>query len=241
LKTRMIVLNSTLLASPSPAAAPRFPPVPAQRSRIRLRHQRRQRHRHRPRRRQHAPRPRTARRPQPRCRRRQPHRNEVYVVKLRRTTGQGSLSVINAEKQLRSRFHPLQKQPSPSTSTPTASSPTSQLRFKLHLRRRSRQTAANRPGRRRRGACSLCDSPRRQTLASQSKGNSLSSSIRSLTVRSVFAAAPAPPRRHAPDSSKAIVNCSTGHQVMAPARQGQQTRLSAIRWKPGNAGHPRPH
>jgi len=148
-----------------------------------------------------------------------PTRNEVYVVNSGAPTGQGSLSVINAENNSVAASIPLQKQPVSIDIDPDgklayiANSGSNSISVvDLANRRETAQVGAGEE------PVAVRLSPDGKTLAvANRKGNSLSLiDPVSLTVRSVFAGCPgASGVVMLPDSSKAIVNCSTGHQVMA--------------------------
>ena len=150
-----------------------------------------------------------------------PTRNEVYVVNSGTPNGQGSLSIINAENNTVAGAIPLHRQPvsididQEGKLAYVANSGSNSISVVDLLNRRevAQVGAGEEPV-----AARL--SPDGKTLAvANRKGNSLSLfDPLSLTVRSVFAGCPgASDVVILPDSSKAFVACSAGHQVMAVA------------------------
>jgi YVTN family beta-propeller protein len=150
-----------------------------------------------------------------------PTRNEVYVVNSGAAGGQGSLSVIDAEKNAVAATIPLHSQPASididgegklAYVANTGSNSISVV--DLNSRREVAQVGAGEEP----VAARL--SPDGKTLAVANRmGNSLSLiDPKGLTVRSVFAGCPgASDVVMLPDSSKAFVACSAGHQVMSVA------------------------
>ena len=150
-----------------------------------------------------------------------PTRNEVYVINSGLPGGQGSLSVINAENNTVVATIPLHRQPvsidldKDGKLAYVANSGANSISvIDLTTRRELAQVGAGEEP----VAARL--SPDGKTLAvANRKGNSLSLiDPTRLTVRSVFAGCPgASDIVMLPDSSKAFVACSTGHQVMSVA------------------------
>jgi len=150
-----------------------------------------------------------------------PTRNEVYVINSGAAGGQGSLSVIDAEKNAVVATIQLHRQPVSididgegklAYIANTGSNSISVVDLKS--RREVAQVGAGEEP----VAARL--SPDGKTLAvANRKGNSLSLiDPKRLTVRSVFAGCPgASDVVMLPDSSKAFVACSAGHQVMSVA------------------------
>jgi len=123
-----------------------------------------------------------------------------------------------------------------------------QLRFQLHLRCRSEEPARIGPDRSRRGARCRAPVPGRQNSGRRQPQGRLPESHRpaSMSLRSIFAGCPgASDVAILPDSLKAFVACSAGHQVMsvalaraaqpaaaqpgsAPATPAQPDRLEAL-------------
>jgi YVTN family beta-propeller protein len=150
-----------------------------------------------------------------------PTRNEVYVVNSGPLNGQGSLSIINAENNTVAGVIPVHRQPvsididKDGMLAYIANSGSNSISVVDLLGRRevAQVGAGEEPV-----AARL--SPDGKTLAvANRKGNSLSLfDPTSLTVRSVFAGCPgASDIVMLPDSSKAFVACSAGHQVMSVA------------------------
>jgi YVTN family beta-propeller protein len=150
-----------------------------------------------------------------------PTRNEVYVVNSGATGGQGSISVINAENNSVVATIPLHRQPVAIDLDPDGklayvanSGSNSVSVVDLKSRHEVAQIGAGEE------PVALELSPDGKTLAvANRKGNSLSLiDPGTLQVRSVFAGCPgAADIAILPDSSKAFVACSAGHQVMAVA------------------------
>jgi YVTN family beta-propeller protein len=150
-----------------------------------------------------------------------PTLNEVYVVNAGPPTGQGSLSVINAENNTVAATIPLHRQPVSIDLDPDgklayiANSGSNSISV-VDLKNR-REVAQIGTGEE---PVALDLSPDGKTLAvANRKGNSLSLiDPASLSVRAVFAGCPgASSLATLPDSSKVFVACSTGHQIMSVA------------------------
>jgi YVTN family beta-propeller protein len=150
-----------------------------------------------------------------------PTRNEIYVVNSGAANGLGSLSVINAENNTVAATIPLHKQPVSIDLDPAgnlayvANSGSNSISVvDLKSRREVAQIGAgDQPV-----AARLA--PDGKTLAVANRGgNSVSLfDAATLSVRAVFAGCPgASDVAILPDSSKAFVACSAGHQVMAIA------------------------
>ena len=162
-----------------------------------------------------------------------PTRNEVYVVNSGAVGGQGSISVINAENNTVAATIALHEQPVAIDLDPDGklayvanSGSNSVSVVDLKSRREVAQIGAGEE------PVALELSPDGKTLAvANRKGNSLSLiDPGTLQVRSVFAGCPgAADIAILPDSSKAFVACSAGHQVMAVAlaREGQPASSQA--------------
>ena len=151
-----------------------------------------------------------------------PTRNEVYVVNSGAAGGQGSVSVINAENNTVAATIPVHRQPVSIDIDPAGDAGLrGQLRLQLHLRPRPQGPPRDRQHRRRRGAGRRPLSPDGKTLAvANRRGNSRQPdrSRQPAAVRAVFEGCPgAIDVVILPDSSKAFVACSAGHQVMAIA------------------------
>jgi YVTN family beta-propeller protein len=150
-----------------------------------------------------------------------PTRNEVYVVNSGAAGGVGSISVINAENNTVVATIPLHRQPVSIDLDPegklayVANSGSNSISVvDLKNRREMAQVGAGEEP----VAARL--SPDGKTLAVANRmGNSMSLvDPASLTVRAVFEGCPgASDVVILPDSSKAFVSCSAGHQVMAVA------------------------
>lgn len=148
-----------------------------------------------------------------------PTRNEVYVVNSGTPTGLGSLSVINAENNTVVATLSLHKQPVAIQVDPDGkrayianSGANSVSVVDLATRRETAQLGAGEE------PVALRLSPDGKTLAvANRKGNSLSLiDPATLRLRAVFTGCPgASDVVILPDSSKAFVSCSAGHQIMA--------------------------
>jgi len=162
-----------------------------------------------------------------------PTRNEVYVVNSGVAGGQGSISVINAENNTIAATIPLHQQPVAIDLDPEGklayvanSGSNSVSVVDLKNRREVAQIGAGEE------PVALELSPDGKTLAvANRKGNSLSLiDPGTPQVRSVFTGCPgAADIAILPDSSKAFVACSAGHQVMtvALARESQPASSQA--------------
>jgi YVTN family beta-propeller protein len=150
-----------------------------------------------------------------------PTLNEVYVVNSGLPSGQGSLSVINAENNTVAATIPLHRQPVSIDIDPdgrlayVANSGSNSISVvDLKSRREIVQIGAGEE------PVAVRLSPDGKTLAvANRKGNSLSLiDPASLGVRAVFAGCPgASDLAILPDSSKVFAACSAGHQVMSVA------------------------
>jgi YVTN family beta-propeller protein len=162
-----------------------------------------------------------------------PTRNEVYVVNSGAAGGTGSISVINAESNTVAATIPLHQQPvsievdSEGKLAFVANSGSNSISV-INLKNR-RETSQIGAGEEPVAARLSADG---KTLAvTNRRGNSLSLiDPASLTVRAVFGGCTgASDVVMLPDSSKAFVACSAGHQVMAVslARAGRQASSQA--------------
>ncbi|MGC1461173.1 MAG: beta-propeller fold lactonase family protein [Terracidiphilus sp.] len=150
-----------------------------------------------------------------------PTRNEVYVVNSGAPGGEGSISVINAENNTVAATIPLHRQPVAIDLDPEGklayianSGSNSVSVVDLKSRREVAQIGAGEE------PVAVRLSPDGKTLAvANRRGNSLSLiDPGSLSVRAVFAGCPgASDLAILPDSSKAFVACSVGHQIMSIA------------------------
>jgi YVTN family beta-propeller protein len=178
-----------------------------------------------------------------------PTRNEVYVVNAGPVDGQGSISVINAENNTVAATIPLHRQPvaidldAEGKLAYVANSGSNSISVvDLKNRRELAQIGAGEE------PVAVRLSPDGKTLAvANRKGDSLSLiDPASMSLRSIFAGCPgASDVAILPDSLKAFVACSAGHQVMsvalaraaqpaaaqpgsAPATPAQPDRLEAL-------------
>lgn len=167
-----------------------------------------------------------------------PTRNEVYVVNEGTTSGQGSLSVINAEKNTVAVTIPLHRQPvsidlDPLHDLAYIANSSSNTVSVIDLKAR-RETAQIGAGEQPVGATVAPDA--KSVVVPNRGGNSVSIvDAGTRSVRAVFEGCPgAQGAVVLPDSSKTFVACSGGHQVMAIAlanskfNPGQPDRLEAL-------------
>lgn len=150
-----------------------------------------------------------------------PTRNEVYVVNSGAPGGQGSLSVINAERNTVAATIPLHRQPVSIDVDPKGqlayvanSGSNSVSVIDLNSRREIAQMPAGD------GPVAARLAPDGKTLAVADRGDGSVTLIDPLThrIRSTFTGCPgANDVVILPDSSKAFVSCSAGHQVMVLA------------------------
>jgi YVTN family beta-propeller protein len=162
-----------------------------------------------------------------------PTRNEVYVVNSGAATGMGSISVINAENNTVAATIPLHRQPvsididADGKLAYVANSGSNSISVvDLKSRREVALVGAGEEP----VAARLAPDGKTLVVANR-KGNSVSLfDAATLRVRAVFAGCPgASGVAILPDSSKAFVSCSAGHQVMAIAlaRASQPALLQA--------------
>ena len=150
-----------------------------------------------------------------------PTLNEIYVVNSGAAAGQGSLSVINAESNTVAATIPLHKQPvsieldADGRFAYVANTGSNSISVvDLKNRREIVQVGTGEEP-----VAARLSSDGKTLAVANRKGNSLSLIYaKNLTVRSVFAGCPgASDVVMLPDSSKAFVACSAGHQVMSVA------------------------